>query len=65
MELKGKSRISQLHLIGTAFNLKYGKLFLKIPVGDLVTYRFIPELIQYKKAYQAVGSAIGRNPSIY
>ena len=35
---------------------------LKIPVGDLVTYRFITELIQYKKAYQAVGSAIGRNP---
>ncbi|MFA6834693.1 MAG: MGMT family protein, partial [Bacteroidaceae bacterium] len=47
---------------GTAFQLKVWKALLKIPVGDLVTYRFITELIQYKKAYQAVGSAIGRNP---
>lgn len=63
LELKGKEdHIIQLHLIGTAFQLKVWKALLKIPVGDLVTYRFITELIQYKKAYQAVGSAIARNP---
>ncbi len=58
------SRISeiQLHLRGTAFQLKVWETLLKIPAGGLSTYGSIAAHISNPGASRAVGSAIGSNP---
>lgn len=52
----------KLHLKGTDFQLKVWETLLKIPMGNLSTYRQIAEEIQNPKASRAVGTAIGSNP---
>ncbi|MFD1628285.1 methylated-DNA--[protein]-cysteine S-methyltransferase [Pseudopedobacter beijingensis] len=52
----------KLHLKGTDFQLKVWETLLKIPMGKLVTYGHIADMIGSPKASRAVGSAIGKNP---
>jgi AraC family transcriptional regulator of adaptative response/methylated-DNA-[protein]-cysteine methyltransferase len=52
----------KLHLKGTDFQIKVWEALLKIPMGQLSTYKSIAQQIQSPKAFRAVGSAIGNNP---
>lgn len=52
----------KLHLKGTDFQLKVWQTLLKIPLGQLSTYRTIAAQIENPKASRAVGTAIGSNP---
>ncbi|HLG39469.1 MAG TPA: methylated-DNA--[protein]-cysteine S-methyltransferase [Chitinophagaceae bacterium] len=52
----------KLHLKGTDFQLKVWDTLLKIPMGQLTTYRTIAEEIKKPEASRAVGTAIGSNP---
>lgn len=52
----------KLHLKGTDFQLKVWEALLKIPTGNLVSYRNIAKSIQKPNASRAVGTAIGKNP---
>lgn len=58
------SRVN-LHLKGTAFQLKVWEALLKIPSGSLTTYSGIAEVIGAKGAARAVGTAVGDNPVAY
>ena len=51
-----------LHLKGTAFQIHVWKALLKIPMGQLSTYKEIAMRIGHPNAYRAVGTAIGSNP---
>lgn len=55
----------KLHLKGTDFQLKVWESVLKIPLGQLSTYKSIAENIDNPKASRAVGTAIGNNPVAY
>lgn len=55
----------QLHLKGTAFQLKVWQALLQIPSGGLTTYGKIATTIHQPKASRAVGTAIGNNPIAY
>lgn len=46
---------------GTDFQKKVWREIEKIPYGKTITYKEIGEKI-YSKAYQAIGSACGKNP---
>jgi AraC family transcriptional regulator, regulatory protein of adaptative response / methylated-DNA-[protein]-cysteine methyltransferase len=59
--LNQKEKIN-LHLKGTAFQLKVWETLLTIPTGKLTTYGAIANAIENPKASRAVGSAIGDNP---
>lgn len=52
----------KLHLKGTDFQLKVWQTLLKIPFGQLTTYRAIANKIENSNASRAVGTAIGSNP---
>ena len=52
----------KLHLKGTHFQLKVWQILLKIPLGQLTTYRAIANKIENPNASRAVGTAIGCNP---
>lgn len=52
----------KLHLKGTSFQLKVWESLLKIPQGELATYRDIADEIGRPKASRAIGTAIGKNP---
>ena len=52
----------KLHLNGTPFQLKVWESLLKIPMGNLRTYRDIAKSIGQPNASRAVGTAIGSNP---
>jgi AraC family transcriptional regulator of adaptative response/methylated-DNA-[protein]-cysteine methyltransferase len=52
----------KLHLKGTGFQIKVWETLLKIPMGQLSTYRNVASSIDNPKAARAVGSAIGDNP---
>ncbi|PZR19453.1 MAG: cysteine methyltransferase [Flavobacterium psychrophilum] len=52
----------KLHLKGTPFQLKVWEALLNIPMGNLVTYGGIAQIIDSPKASRAVGSAVGDNP---
>ncbi len=58
---------SRLHLLvkGTNFQVKVWEALLKIPMGDVTTYKGIASQIQNPKAMQAVGSAVGSNHIAY
>lgn len=51
-----------LHIKGTDFQLKVWDALLKIPLGNLATYKEISNRINNPKANRAVGSAVGSNP---
>ena len=55
----------KLHLKGTGFQLKVWETLLKIPTGQLSTYRNIATTIKRPTASRAVGTAIGSNPVAY
>lgn len=58
---------SKLHLFvkGTNFQIKVWEALLKIPMGDVTTYKDIAERVSNPKAMQAVGSAVGSNHIAY
>lgn len=51
-----------LKFCGSEFQIKVWKALLTIPYGTCVSYKDICHKIGNKKAYQAVGTAVGRNP---
>lgn len=57
-----KLRQIKLHLKGTDFQLKVWEALLKIPMGQLLTYRSVARQIDKSNASRAVGTAIGSNP---
>lgn len=52
----------KLHLKGTTFQLKVWEALLNIPIGNLITYGGIAQMVNSPKASRAVGSAVGDNP---
>lgn len=52
----------KLHLKATDFQLKVWETLLKIPLGNLISYRHIAQEINHPKAARAVGTAVGSNP---
>jgi AraC family transcriptional regulator of adaptative response/methylated-DNA-[protein]-cysteine methyltransferase len=54
-----------LLLMGTNFQLKVWEALLKIPAGNVVSYRTIGEWIGRSTASRAVGTAIGSNSIAY
>ncbi|KAB1854484.1 methylated-DNA--[protein]-cysteine S-methyltransferase [Acinetobacter tandoii] len=52
----------KLHLKGSAFQLKVWESLLKIPAGQLASYRDVAAKIDQPKAARAVGSAVAHNP---
>ena len=54
-----------LLLRGTPFQLKVWEALLKIPMGELVSYQLVAEYVNNPRGFQAVGSAIGKNPVAY
>ena len=52
----------KLHLKGTPFQLKVWETLLKVPMGKLLSYGSIAEVLHSPNASQAVGSAVGSNP---
>jgi AraC family transcriptional regulator of adaptative response/methylated-DNA-[protein]-cysteine methyltransferase len=54
-----------LHLKGTPFQLKVWEALLKIPSGDLSTYKSLAGSAGATNASRAVGTAIGQNPVAY
>ncbi|MDD2387859.1 MAG: methylated-DNA--[protein]-cysteine S-methyltransferase [Bacteroidales bacterium] len=59
-----RSKINKikLHLKGSYFQLSVWKALLQIPMGSLLSYKDIAEIIQKPKSARAVGTAIGSNP---
>ena len=57
----------KLHVFvkGTNFQLKVWEALLKVPIGEVTTYKGVAEAIQHPKAMQAVGSAVGANHIAY
>lgn len=51
-----------LHLKGTAFQIKVWQSLLEIPFGKLTNYIEIAKAIKQPNASRAVGTAIGKNP---
>lgn len=51
-----------LQMTGTAFQKDVWSALLKIPYGKCVSYADVARLSGHNKAFQAVGSAVGRNP---
>ena len=50
------------HLEGTPFQKKVWEALQKIPYGKVATYKDIALKVGSEKAYQAVGTAISKNP---
>jgi AraC family transcriptional regulator, regulatory protein of adaptative response / methylated-DNA-[protein]-cysteine methyltransferase len=63
----GDNTSGKLHVFvkGTNFQLKVWEALLRIPMGDVTTYKGIAEAIHNPKAMQAVGSAVGANHIAY
>ena len=63
----GDNTSGRLHVFvkGTNFQLKVWEALLRIPMGEVTTYKGIAEAIQHPKAMQAVGSAVGANHIAY
>lgn len=57
----------KLHVFvkGTNFQIKVWEALLRIPMGDVTTYKGIAQQIHNPKAMQAVGSAVGSNHIAY
>lgn len=51
-----------LATFGTEFQLRVWNALLDIPYGECVTYSDLAREVGSPRAYQAVGSAVGRNP---
>jgi len=64
-ELSNKSQPFNLLVKGTNFQINVWRALLKIPPGNITSYRKIAEYIGKPTAYRAVGSAIADNPVAY
>lgn len=51
-----------IKLNGTSFQLKVWSELLKIPYGEVITYKELAERIGKPKAFRAVGNANNKNP---
>ena len=60
--LKNFSGLELLDPMGTSFQKSVWKALLEIPYGETVSYKDIGQRIKNPKAYQAIGSAVGKNP---
>ena len=49
-------------LVGTPFQLKVWNYLMKIPKGNVVTYKKVAKAIGKPKSYRAVANAVGKNP---
>lgn len=58
----GSRAAIQLHLKGSAFQLKVWQALLKIPLGQLCNYQSIAKIIDNPLAARSVGTAISQNP---
>ena len=54
-----------LHIHGSAFQLKIWQALLQIPEGSLSTYQAVAEHVGRPNAQRATGTAIGKNPVAY
>lgn len=57
--------VPALHLVGSDFRNRVGKLMLQIPFGSTTTYKALAQAmagVGKKPACQAVGGAVGKNP---
>ena len=54
-----------LHIPGTPFQMAVWQELLRIPLGEVATYRSIAQAIDNPKAVRAVGSAVGSNHVSY
>lgn len=61
-KLKNFDFLDSLLIGGTDFQNAIWKELIKIPYGELRTYKEIAEAIANPKAYRAVGNAINKNP---
>lgn len=50
---------------GTNFQIKVWEALLRIPPGNVATYKTIAGMIGHPKAVRAVGNAVGKNPIAY
>ena len=53
---------TNLHIIGSPFQIKVWRALLKIKAGQVVTYSDVATEIDQPSSVRAVGTAIGRNP---
>ena len=53
---------SNLHVMGTPFQIKVWEALMNIPSGQVTTYSDVASAIESPKATRAVGTAIGKNP---
>lgn len=51
-----------LHVRGTNFQIKVWQALLRIPVGAVVSYHDLAQVLGMPQASRAVGSAVGQNP---
>ena len=61
---KRKSFTIPLDLEGTEFQMQVWKALLTIPYGQTVSYLEVAQRIGNPKAVRAVGTAIGKNPTL-
>lgn len=64
LERKEKLLDIPVQLIGSGFNKKVWEELIKIPYGELRTYKQIAEAIGCNKGYRAVGNANNNNPIV-
>lgn len=62
-----KVRKNPIHVLwkGTNFQIKVWEALLRVPPGQVVTYKALAEAIGCPQAMRAVGNAVGRNPIAY
>ncbi len=65
MEDRKQSQPFHLHLKGTNFQVNVWKALLRIPEGNLVSYKDVASYLGQPKAFRAVASAIAMNPIAY
>ena len=53
---------TNLHIIGSPFQIKVWRALLQIKAGQVVTYSDVATEIEQPSSVRAVGTAIGRNP---
>lgn len=63
----GKRRDTSLSLLlmGTNFQLKVWQALLRIPPGSVVSYEAVGKMVNMRKSFRAIGSAVGANPVAY
>jgi AraC family transcriptional regulator, regulatory protein of adaptative response / methylated-DNA-[protein]-cysteine methyltransferase len=50
---------------GTNFQVQVWRALLQVPLGGMVSYQYIAQMIGHPQANRAVGTAVGQNPIAY